>query len=99
MKYNVEISADLEIEADSEKEAISIAQEKITDDIDSTLFFDVEEVTEDEPEKYKRSLLAIGMTEKDAQAATLAKYGQQPAKLDAAEGKIKLWDDEEVIEP
>lgn len=46
---------------------------------------------EGEPEKYKRSLLAIGMTEKDAQAATLAKYGQQPAKLDAAEGKIKLW--------
>ncbi len=51
MKYNVEISADLEIEADSEKEAISIAQEKITDDIDSTLFFDVEEVTEDDDEE------------------------------------------------
>lgn len=51
MKYNVEISADLEIEADSAKEAISIAQEKITDDINSTLFFEVEEFIEDDDEE------------------------------------------------
>ena len=50
MKYNVEVSADLEIEADSEKEAISIAQDKITDDI-NYLFFEVEEFIEDDDEE------------------------------------------------
>ena len=46
-RYMVEVSGEIEVEADDEKEAIAAAQEKIGEDIDNCLFFDVEPV---EPE-------------------------------------------------
>jgi hypothetical protein len=46
---------------------------------------------ETEQDKYKRSMVGLGMTEDQAAKATIAKYGPAPVKMDAGEAKVKLW--------
>jgi hypothetical protein len=43
MKWKVEVSGEIEVEAETEREAIQCAIERINDDIDGCLCFDAEE--------------------------------------------------------
>jgi hypothetical protein len=47
-KYVVEVSGEIEVEADGEKEAIAAAREMIGECIDNCLFFDAEMLEPDD---------------------------------------------------